>query len=143
MTKLIRPSLGTVAVLVTALLGLVPVLAGNPPDMQTDYAARFEPVLVLVPALELPAKSASMVAAAKLGQKEPVALAIVKVVSKVNPSALPPVVGAISRTEPILSGKVAAEASKLQSTLSGSIQLATIASTRCEPVPLSRTPLIG
>jgi hypothetical protein len=124
MITIFRPSV-TAAVTV-ALLGLVQVSAGSLPDMQTDYAARFEPVLKSVPALELPAKSAGLVAAARPVQKEPVALAIVHVVSRINPSALPPVVGAISRTEPSLSGKVASEASKLQPSLRTSIQLASV-----------------
>src|ERR1041385_3130332 len=67
---------GTVAV-ITAAIGIVAVTAGGLPDMQTDYVTRYEPILKSVPALELPAKSASLVTAASATQKEPVAMAIV------------------------------------------------------------------
>jgi hypothetical protein len=134
MIKMIRPLLGISVAVVSACLCSGPVSAGNVPSMQSDYTARYEPLLKSTPALELPARSASLVSAAKLGQKEPAALAIVNVVSKINPSALPPVVGAISKAEPSLSAKVASEAGRLQPKLTSEIKTAIIVTT-ADPVP--------
>jgi len=125
MINRVRPALLASIALAVGLTGIVQISADNP----ADYVARVEPVLKSVPALELPAKSASLVAAARPTQKQPVASAIIQVVSRVNPSALPPVVGAISRTEPSVSSSIVAEASKLQPKLTSSIQLASMSST--------------
>jgi hypothetical protein len=96
------------------LFGPMAVTAGGLPGMQADYVARYEPVLRAVPNLELPAKAASLVKQARLEQKEVVAIAVVRVVSKINPAAIPPVVGAIGRAEPSVAARAAAEAGKLQ-----------------------------
>jgi hypothetical protein len=137
--RMIKPThsslFGFVASL-AVLSGLTHLSAGSLPDMQSDYVTRYEPILRAVPALELPAKSASLVTAATAAQKEPVAVAIVTVVSKVNPSSLPPVVGAISRAEPAVANRIVAQASKLQPTLINSIKTAAAGSPSRLETPL-------
>jgi len=136
MTKTFRKSLVAAVALLVALLGLNQVSASPLSDQQIELFARYEPVLRAVPSYELPAKSASLVALAKPAQKEAVALAVINVVSKVNPAAMTTVVGAISRTEPSLSVKLSAEAAKLQPKLTTDIHLATIVTT----TPTSSSP---
>src|SRR5258708_7922052 len=76
--------------------------------------ASVKPVLTRVASLELPATAARLVTSAKSADKEATALAIVRVVAKLNPPALPSVVGAISKAQPSLAAKVADEAARLQ-----------------------------
>lgn len=92
----------------------------------TKYVAQYEPVLKSVPALELPAKSAGLVMLAKPSDKEAAATAILQIISKLNPSALPTVVGAISHAQPDLTAKLTLTAAQLQPKLSEDIRLATI-----------------
>jgi hypothetical protein len=98
----------------------------NLPSAPIDYIARYELILKRVPALELPARSAELVAVAAPTEKEPVGLAIVDVVARINPSALPTVVGAISRRQPSISTKIASEAVALEPKLGSAIKTATI-----------------
>jgi len=109
-----------------ALGSLRQVSADPSPTPESEFAVKYETILKSVPSYELPAESASLVALAKADQKEASALAVIKVISKINPAAMPTVVGAISQSNSSLSARLAAEASKLQPKLASAIQTATV-----------------
>jgi len=114
-------------------LGAATAKAGKTADAQNEYMRRYEPVLKAVPNLELPAKAAALVKQADKKAKEPVALAVIHIVSRINPAATPAVVGAIRQSEPEIAPKVADEAARLQPKLSPEIKAASTA----RPAPTS------
>jgi len=135
---------GTFLLTITSVLSSLAVVvsADTQPGANIEYLARYEVLLRSVPALELPARAAAYVSTAARSDKEGVGLAIVDVVARINPSALPTVVGAISRVAPTLSARLANEASTLQPRLAPAIKSATIVTSqgsnnRSAPSPVS------
>jgi len=67
-----------------------------------------------VPALELPAKAAKLVSAAKAKDREATAKLVIEAVSSLNAAAVPSVVGAIASGSPSVAGAAVVEAVTLQ-----------------------------
>lgn len=123
MTKSIRFSLAS-------LIAGLSLVAASADPIANNYVLTYGPILQSVPALELPAKSAALVQLAKLNDREAAADAILEIVAKLNPSALPTVVGAIARVEPSLTSKLTATATLLQPKLGDEIRLSSILTTQ-------------
>jgi hypothetical protein len=119
----------TYLLLSAAFSGALTIVCASPPNLPSapiDYIVRYELILKRVPALELPARSAELVTAAAANDKEPVGLAIVDVLARTNPSALPTVIAAIGRKQPSISTKLAQEAIALEPKLGSAIKTATV-----------------
>lgn len=93
-------------------------------NLKSGLASRYQSTLTGTPKLELPAKAAAIVQSAKPEQKEATGIAVLRVVSKINPASVPPTVGAIARVEPKLTAALAKEAEALQPKLASEIRLA-------------------
>ena len=98
--------------------------------------SRVQSDLKQVTSLELPAMAARLVRAVYGDERELTALAIVRVVSKANPPALPSVIGAIGRIQPSLVPKLTAEAAKLQPKLQSQLKLALAGAEVVPPTPV-------
>lgn len=81
----------------------------------------FKETLAVVPAAELPAKSADLVLQAKARARQTVTVNVVKAAVSINPAAAPAIVGAIARTVPemasVAAGTAAAEQPKQASAI--------------------------
>lgn len=126
-------------IVATAALALSTV-AGRAEKKVEDLAKQFKPVLVATPAAELPAKATTLVVKSEPADKQNATIAVVRVVSEINPAASALVVGAISRAEPSVSGIAAKEASALQPKLNNEIALAAASSGANGQVGLAANP---
>jgi len=88
---------------------------------QVDQVKAFKTVLKAVRAAELPATAASLVEKAKPTEQEATAVSVIHAATAINPSAVPAVVGAISRVAPATAPVIAALAASLQSKMAGAI----------------------
>jgi hypothetical protein len=117
------------------LLAVSTAQAEKVSEAPNDYVSRYEPVLKAVKSIELPARAASLVRQAEPKARKPIAIAVIRVISKINPAAIPSVVGAISRAEPTIAVAVSTEASRLQPKLAYDIKIASAGSSS-PPNPL-------
>ena len=100
---------------ITGLLGLVLVLGcGAAIAKDEPGVIALKETLSKVPAAEVPAKAADIVAQAEAGSRDAVAVDVVKACLKKNPTMATAVVGAICRTSPETAPTVAATAAGLQ-----------------------------
>lgn len=104
----------TVIALMVALSTFAVTVLQAAPEAAPSKAqvAAAKQAFVDVPAAELGAKAAQMVASAPVEQKEAVAIAVVQAIAKQNAAALPSVVAAISKVAPKIATKVATAAAK-------------------------------
>ncbi len=100
--------------LITALaLGVAFLVAGSSFAKDAPKGNPFNSILVAVPAAELPAKAADLVAQAKSDDRQATTTNVVKAAVGINPAAAPAIVGAIARALPdmaaVAAGVAAAE----------------------------------
>jgi hypothetical protein len=101
------------------LIGLVSLTRANAASADDndgpskDAGAVAASILASVPAAELPAKAAELVALAKAHDQEAVALAAVRFAAASRPGSLTPVVASVTRSLPTSASAVAATAAKL------------------------------
>jgi len=73
---------------------------------QSEQIAAYKKALKEVPAVEMPAKAASVVAKAKAKEQEETALNVLRAVMEISPASGPAVVGAIARVAPATASKL-------------------------------------
>src|SRR5262245_26835901 len=95
------------AALLTSALPFATIAATTTDDAPVKS---FKKALTSVPAPEMAAKAASLVAEATAGQKKASAVAAVRAVSEIRPSSLIATVGAIARSTPEFAADAAATA---------------------------------
>jgi hypothetical protein len=105
------------------LVSPVNTLAGSADE---DDLVPYQAALRSTSNLELPAKAAALVQAARPEKRPTTGIGVVRVVAKMNPAALPPVVGAIAKVEPRIGPVVAGEAARLEPKLATQIEKAAV-----------------
>jgi hypothetical protein len=97
-----------------ALLSVALLAAGSSFGKDTPQANSFNEVLAAVPAAELPAKAADLVAQAKARERQATTVSVVKSAVAMNPASAPAIVGAIARAVPDMASVAAGVAAATQ-----------------------------
>jgi hypothetical protein len=99
-----------------ALLSVAFLAAGSSFGKDTPQANSFSQVLAAVPAAELPAKAADLIARSRSRERQATTVSVVKSAVAMNPASAPAIVGAIARAVPdmasVAAGAAAAEQPK-------------------------------
>ena len=127
------------------LVSLAFLVAGNSFAKDAPKANPFNKILTAVPAAELPAKAAELVAQAKPRDRQATTVSVVKAALGLNPAAAPAIVGAIARAVPemasVAAGTAAAEQPKQASAIAKAaaaaapLQAGAIVEAVCRAVP--------
>ena len=97
-----------------AIIGLSLVCLGASSSLAKDASNSLKKTLSSVPAAELPAKAAQLIADSKVRDREPTTINVVKVAVGMNPAAATAIVGAIARAVVLMAHVAAGTAAEEQ-----------------------------